>query len=117
MKEKITRRDIIRKISFQGLAGILLLSSCKQDKIKEIKETEEKSFKVSEDDYFQYGANRQFIRYAGMPNKESFSISEMGRDSINIYYPADSKRITFKGRAYEVMSVDTNQITLKPLRN
>ena len=108
--QNITRRNLLKKSMLGGLG--LILNSCRNRKDKPLKEPEEVSINLSEFRNFYKGTYYKGILYAGMPNKESFSISNPHYGS-NLYYPINSKEISMRGWEYEVISVDPNQITLK----
>jgi len=55
------------------------------------------------------------LRYCGMPNKDTFSLSGVSNYAIN--YPADTKKIFLINKIYRVVSVDANQITFKALED
>ncbi len=52
------------------------------------------------------------ITYNGMSNKETFSLSHGGSAAVNIYYPADSKEIRYKGTRLKVLEVTPEHIVL-----
>ncbi len=113
MAENTTRRSFLRNSLVGGLG--LILSGCDDTQDKSSNQLKELTIKVSQEKKFR-GAR---VEYAGMPNKESFSLKkeDSGYRAFNVYYPSDSKEIYFQGANYQVISVDPNQITLKLLRN
>jgi len=57
------------------------------------------------------------IRYAGMPNKETFSIGYLfGVREINLYYPKETKKLELLGLDIEVEKVTPEKILLKYLK-
>jgi hypothetical protein len=91
--------------------GLVVLAGCKRDNGEGKTEggNDSVSIRVTESKYILY----TIIKYCGMPNESSFSLSDSSNWSVNFYYTKDSKQIYFKGKIYEVVSVDANQITLR----
>jgi hypothetical protein len=58
----------------------------------------------------------RYLGYCGMLNNEVFSLSHSYNGAVNYYYPANSKQIYFLRYFFEVVSVDPNQITLRPVK-
>ena len=53
------------------------------------------------------------VRYCGMPNKETFSLSPLSHGAVNYYYPVAATNISFEGSNLEVLSVTPESIKLR----
>jgi len=54
------------------------------------------------------------LGYNGMIGKDTFSISVGYEDSgVNNYFPADAKKIKFRGQTYEIQDLTTQTITIR----
>lgn len=69
--------------------------------------------KVSEQIHHTTNRDRLSLTYCGMPNKQTFSLSQAYDDSVNYYYPADAKEITFYNFKFVIEEVTPERIKLK----
>ncbi len=91
-------------------SGLAMLAGCKNDDY----DPKRVSMKVSESYYFRF---QQEITYCGVLGQQFSLCHSSSNSAVNYFYPLDSKEINFNGRKYQVISVDTNQITLEgPLK-
>jgi hypothetical protein len=104
-EKELSRRKFLGKLGL-GIAGIALagLSGCGERVSEE--NPERITLKVG-------SGYTNGLRYAGMPNKETFSLaSSNSRSSVNNYYPAEAENICFLNSEYKVIEVNPKYITL-----
>lgn len=104
---------VITSVSIIGIReGIDLIK--RFDNRREIKRTIEETtqFTLKVSEYNQLSD----VIYDGMPNDDTFSLSSNNQAATNQYYPANAKQIFYRGRDYNIISVDANQITLRGIR-
>ena len=103
---KIERREFLGKLGL-GIAGIALAglsSGCGES----VSEGNPERITLEVGDWHMGG-----LRYAGMPNKETFSLaSGHSRLAVNNYYPTDIEKICFENSEYKIIEVTPEYITL-----
>ncbi len=104
-EKEISRRKFLGKLGM-GLAGLALVrlsTGCAEGVSEE--NPQRITLKVN-------GQYEFFLRYAGMPNKETFSLTGTGRTSVNFYYPAEAEIICYGNKEFKVIEVTPEYITL-----
>jgi hypothetical protein len=95
------------------MAGLALLAGCSGDKKAKLEKKENPicEFKVSEyDSLYNFGP---ILGYAGMPNKETFSLFKGSQSAVNLYYPSNATNIYYEGRKLEILDVNPQRIKLR----
>ena len=104
-------RNIIKNLAV--VLGICATLGC--DAIIGFNAPLEKELRVSESMSLPRFGPVSSVKYCGMPNKETFNLSNERQGAVPCSYSAARTNITFEGYRFQVLSVNDEKIKLRRL--